>query len=125
MRWVHFCEFSSYSRAEGSSVADKSRLVQLAPPLRLLGGSESDMGVEAISPIKITADINARRLQKGYRGNCEFDGSEFKAMVRSWQSTDGSENLCCAHALLGIAERPGILDLYRSLIAQLDLLGAE
>jgi len=124
-RWVHLCEFSSYSRAEGSSVADKSHLVQLAPPLRLLGGSESDMDVEAISPIKITADINARRLKKGYRGNCEFDGSEFKAMVRSWQSIDGSENLCCAHALLGIAERPGILDLYRSLIAQLDLLGAE
>ena len=83
------------------------------------------MDVEAISPIKITVDINARRLKKGYRGNCEFDGSEFKAMVRSWQSIDGSENLCCAHALLGIAERPGILDLYRSLIAQLDLLGAE
>lgn len=98
-----------------------SHLAMVAPPLRLLGGME----VEPASPIQITVDVDARRKAKGYRGNVDMMSSHFRAMVRSWQPIDGSANLCCAHALLGVALRPQILELYGSLISQLELLGSE
>ena len=118
---------SSQSEMVASHLREISHVVVLAPPPKLLGGAESDSEVEGIVPDRIRTqdEIQARRIAKGYRGNCNFDGNEFKAMVKSWEPIDGSQNLCCAHALLGIGMRPQIIELYEALIEQLRALGSE
>ena len=53
-----------------------------------------------------------------------FTERRFRRLVTSSSAIDDSQNLCCAHALLGgVGSKPGILDLYGSLVERLLLLG--
>ena len=55
-----------------------------------------------------------------------FAERRFRRLVTSSSPIDDSQNLCCAHALLGgMGSKRGILDLYRSLVKRLVFLGTS
>ena len=55
-----------------------------------------------------------------------FSESRFSGLVTSSSAIDDSQNLCCAHALLGgVGSVPDIVDLYGSLVDRLRILGTS